>query len=215
KGIGSMIDVEHGTLRTFKQNGFAIGQRLVQQDCGVAYEGGYLLGGLSVLGVHLVGVQGFRVKERMRDHVFLANRIFDVLLQQFEVEQIGDAQAAPAHLVFVCGSDSARSGANLDASGSIFRGQFNHAVIRENHMRAVRDEEIAVDLHTSLAQGADFFEESERVEHHAVSNHTAASGAQNSTGHQLENELLAIDDDGVAGVVSAGVAGNDGKAFRE
>ena len=72
----------------------------------------------------------------MRDHVFLANRIFDVLLQKAEVEQIGNAQAASAHLVLVGGSDSARSGANLDASGRILRGQFNHAMIWENHMRA-------------------------------------------------------------------------------
>src|SRR5207237_1146962 len=33
--------------------------------------------------------------------------------------------------------------------------------------------------------------------------------------HRLQDEFLSIDDDGMAGIVSAGIAGNNREAFRE
>src|SRR3984957_11481360 len=42
---------------------------------------------------------------------FFADRILDVLLEQLQVEQIGYAQAAAAHLVFVCRANATRCGA--------------------------------------------------------------------------------------------------------
>ena len=54
--------------------------------------------GLRVFRIHLVGVEGFGVEERMRDHVLFAHRILDMLLQQLQIEQIGDAKAATSIL---------------------------------------------------------------------------------------------------------------------
>ena len=55
----------------------------------------------------------------------------------------------------------------------------------------------------------DLVEEGHGVEHDAVADDALAVGAQDAAGDELQDELLAGDDDGVAGVVAAGVAGDD------
>ncbi len=66
-----------------------------------------------------------------------------------------------------------------------------------------------------VAQAAGFLEEGHGVENDAVADDAAALGAQHAAGHELENELLAVDDDGVAGVVPAGIARDDGEALAQ
>ena len=180
-----------------------------------AHEWRDFFGGVSIFGVHLVGIERFGVEERVRDHVFFADGIFDVFLEKLQVEKIGNAQAAAAHFVFVGGADAARGGADLYAAGRILRGQFDHAVVGQDYVGAIRDEKTAVHLDASCAQRVHFFQERQRIEHNAVANHAAAAGAQHAARDQLQNEFLAVDDDGVAGVVSAGVAGNDGELLRQ
>ncbi len=99
--------------------------------------------------------------------------------------------------------------------GSIFGGEFDHAMVGQDHMRAIADEQAAIDLYAGLAQGRDFLEEGHGIEHNAVADHAAASDAQHAAGHQLQDEFLAIDDDGMAGIVSSGIARHDGDLFGE
>ncbi len=122
---------------------------------------------------------------------------------------------AAAHFVFVGGTDAAGGGANLDSSRRVLGRQFNHAMVGQDHVGAVGNEEVAVDLHPGLAQGARLFQKGQGIEHHAVADHAAASGAQHAAGHELENKFLAVNDDGVAGVVSAGIAGHDREVLRQ
>ena len=122
---------------------------------------------------------------------------------------------AAAHLVFVGRADSARGGANLHSSGSVLRRQLDHAMVGQNHLRAVGDKEISVDPHARLAQRAHFLQKGHGIEHHAVADHAAARRPQHSAGHQLQDKLLAVDDDRVAGIVAAGVAGDNGEALRQ
>ena len=57
-----MIDVQHSALRPFKHEGLAIHQSLIQQRRRVTHKGSNLRRSLSVLVVHLVGIQGFGIK---------------------------------------------------------------------------------------------------------------------------------------------------------
>ena len=143
----------------------------------------------------------------MCDHVFFAHRILNVLFQQLQIQQVGNAQAASPHLVFVGRTDSTRSGADLDASGSVLRRKFDHAMVRKNHLGAVRDEKIPVDLHTRLAQRAHFFKKGHGIEDHAIADHASAGLTQHAAGDKLQHKLLALDDDRMPGIVAAGIAG--------
>jgi len=136
-------------------------------------------------------------------------------LEQLLVEQVGDTKPATTHLVFVSGTDSARGGANLYSSGCVFSGEFHHAVVGKYHVRAIGDEEIAVDLDAGLAQRTHFFHESERIEDDAVADDSLAALAQDAARNELQNEFLAVNSNGVSGVVSAGITRHNAEVIGE
>jgi hypothetical protein len=90
-------------------------------------------------------------------------------------------------------------------AGRVLRRQFDHAVIRQNDVRTIGDEEPSVKLNAEIAQLLDFVEKCERIEDYTIANDAATVLAEDSAGDELQNELLAADDDGMAGVVATGV----------
>ena len=103
--------------------------------------------------------------------------------QELRVQQVNYPQSATAHLVFIRRTDAARGGANLHPAGSILRRQFDHAVIGQNDLRPIADKQIAIHLHAGGAQFAHFFQERDRIQHHAVADHSPAAFAQHSARH--------------------------------
>ena len=142
EGIGAVVDIEHGALRAFKHHALAGADGLVQQQCGVGHEGRDPIGDGGVLLIHLHGVDGVAVEESVGDGVLFLAGVLDMLLQQFLVEQVGDAEAAAGHFVLIGGSDAARSGADLFASGGVLRAELDHAVVGKDDVGAVADEQI-------------------------------------------------------------------------
>ena len=112
------------------------------------------------------------------------------VFKSVRAQQVDDAQAAARHLVFIRGADAAAGGADALAPGRAFGGQLDHAVIGQNHLGAIGDEELLIDLDAQAAQLGDFLQKSDGVEHHAVADHALAAGAQNAAGNELENKLL-------------------------
>ena len=163
----------------------------------------------------MIGIQRVGAEERVRNRILLVAGILDVRLEQTAVEQVDDPQAAAMHLVFVRGTDAAAGGADLLPSGSVLRGQLDHAVVGKNHLRAVGDKELLIDVDPQVAELADFFQKGQGVEHYAVADHGTAVRAQNTARDQLQNELLSADDDSMSGIVTAGIARDDGKSIGE
>jgi hypothetical protein len=146
--------------------------------------------------------------------LFLAG-VFDVRLENPGVEQVDDAQAAARHLVFISRSNAPAGGPDLLPAGRAFRSQLDHAVVGQDDLGPVRDKELAVHIDTEVAQFGDFLEESDRVQHDAVADDAFAVGAQHAAGDKLQHEFLALDDDGVSGIMTAGVTGDGGKLPAE
>ena len=88
-------------------------------------------------------------------------------------------------------------------------------MVGKNNLRAIRDEKIAVHFHAGGAQGSDFLQEGQRIDHHAIADDAGALRPQNAAGHELQNEFFSVDDDGVSGVVAAGVASHHRKCLSE
>ena len=181
------------------------GENVVEQAAGVGDKGAHLLGGRGVLVVHLRGVERVGAEERVGDGVLLRAGGFDVGLEQVGAQQVDDAQAAARHLVFVGGADAAAGGADLLAAGRALSGQLDHAVVGQDDLGAVGDEELLVDCDAELAQLGHFAEEGDGIEHHAVADDAFAARAQHAAGNELQHEFLPANDDGVAGVVAARV----------
>ena len=210
-----MIDIEHGALGAFEDDRLTLGQGAVQEKRGVTDKGTQLLGGVGVFGKHFVGIKRVGIEEGVRDGIFFAAGILDMGTQQRSVEEIGDAKAPASHFVFVGGADAARSGADFYAAWSVFRAELHHAVVGQNDLCAVGDEEVAIDFYSRGAEGGDFFQEGDRVDDDSVADDADALGAQDAARDELKNKFLAVDDDGVSGVMAAGVTRDYGESFGE
>src|SRR6185437_6241601 len=90
-----------------------------------------------------------------------------------------------------------------------------HAVIGQSDMGAIGDKKLPCDIDAQFFQAVDFLEEGHRIEDDAVADDSAAVGPQHSAGDQLEHEFFPADDDGVPGIVAAGVPRYNGEASRE
>ena len=88
-------------------------------------------------------------------------------------------------------------------------------MVGKDDVGPVGDEKMPVDLHARFAQRANFFQECDGIEDNAIANDAAASGTQHAARHKLQHKLFAVDDDGVAGIVPAGIAGHHGKVLRQ
>src|SRR6185437_13261292 len=80
------------------------------------------------------------------------------------------------------------------------------AVIRQDDMGAVTDEKIAINFDSRTSQRGNFFQKCNGVKDDAIANYAAATLAQHAARDQLQDEFLAGNNNGVAGVVSAGIA---------
>ena len=132
---------------------------VVEHVGGVGDEGRDLLGGADVVLVHLLGVERLGAEEGVGDGVLLVAGVVDVRAQQRGVEQVDDAQAVAVDLVFVGRADAAAGGADGLAAGSGFGGELDHAVVGQDDLGAVGDEELAVDCEAGVAELLDFAEE--------------------------------------------------------
>jgi hypothetical protein len=90
-------------------------------------------------------------------------------------------------------------------------------VVGQNHLRAIGDEELASGgiacRKTGFLELFNFIQEGAGVEDHAVADDALAAGAKDAARDELEDDFLAFDDDGVAGIVASGVAGDDVELF--
>ncbi len=149
----------------------------------------------------------------MRHRIFLVARVFNVRFEQATVEQINHPKSTAMHLVFVRRPDPAAGRADLLPAGRILRGQLNHAVVRQDHLGTIRDKKLFINVDSQVAQLPDLLEKRQRIQHHAVANDRTAVGTQNPARHQLQNELLPPDNDGMPRVVTACIAGHERKSI--
>ena len=129
--------------------------------------------------------------------------------QQRGVQHVNDAQAVAVNLVFIGGADAAAGGSDLGAAGRSLCRELNHAVVGEDNLRAVGQEKLAVDGQAHALEHADFAEQGRGVDDDAITDDALAAGAENAARDEVQDKFSAVDDDGVAGVVAASVAGDD------
>ena len=183
--------------------------RLVEKHFGIGYERRDLCRHPGVFLIHLLGIEGIGAEECVGDRILFVAGVLDVGAKQRRVEQVDDPQPAARHFVFVRRPNAAAGGADLLPPWCAFGREFDHAVIGQNHLGAVGDEKLPVDVDAQFAKLADLLEKRHRVKHDAVADDAAAIGPQHTTGNQLEDKFLTANDDGVSGIVAARVARDD------
>ena len=66
-----------------------------------------------------------------------------------------------------------------------------------------------------MLEPLDLLDQADRIDDHAVADDALLAGPEDAGGHEVQDELLAADEDGVAGVVAAGGADHEVGALRQ
>jgi hypothetical protein len=178
-----------------------------EQGAGVGDEAANAIGHREIGIDETGGLERLSV-DGLADGVFFAEDRLELAAETIGVEQIGDAEAAAGHLVFVGGADAAAGGADFGLGARDFRRPVELAMIGENQMGAAAEEEPAVDIDASLGERVDLGQQRLRVDHDAVSNDGFLARAEDSRRDELKNEFFAVPDDGMAGVMAALATGD-------
>src|ERR1700723_2068041 len=144
---------------------------------------------------------------RAADRVFFLDYALQLVLESVGVEQIDHANPAPRHFVFVGWSDSARRGADRRGSARRLRRFIHFAVIRENQMRAIAEKKPPARFDSRFSKVFHFDQQGRGIHHGSRADDRLLARPQNSAGDQLQDVFMIIKNNGVAGVMSARVAG--------
>ena len=126
-------------------------------------------------------------------------------MKQARVEQVADLHAGAAHLVHVAGTDAPAGGADL-----LFPGQRGLAGLVETLVIGHDQVGVAADKQLFRRNGESpageighFREQHTRVDDHAVADHAGLVRVEYARGYDVEDVLLAVDHQGMTGVVAA------------
>ena len=144
---------------------------------------------------------------RAADRVFFLDHALQLVLETVGVEQIDHANPAPRHFVFIGWSDSARRGADRRGSARRLRRFIHFAVIRENQMRAITEKQASARFDSRFSKVFHFDQQGRGVHHGSRADDRLLARPQDSAGDQLQDVFMIIKNNGVAGVMSARVAG--------
>ncbi len=162
---------------------------------------------VGLLEIDRIGVQILGQHE-----VVVIQRGAQQFFQLLGVMQVGDADAATRHLVFVGRADAATGGADRLATGSALARLVQGDVVRHDQRRGRGDLQARTHFHAGGFQLGDFLLQRGRRNHHAVADQAQRVVTQDARRDQVQDGLLAVDDQGVAGIVAA-LEAHDGADF--
>src|SRR5262249_6454644 len=131
------------------------------------------------------------------------------------IRQIADPDATSRDFVLVSRPDAARGRPDLAFAASCFRKDVEVAVIRQDQMRFVADDEAAIDVDTVARQLVDLREQRMRIDHNAVANDADDARMQDAGGNQPKDELRSRYENRVAGIVAALVTRDEVEPRRQ
>ena len=153
----------------------------------------------------------------VRIHIVQAEELIGILqahgdefTSHLGIEEIGEAEAIAGRLVGVGWTDPATGGSDRELAPGLFLGGIKIAVIRQDDMGPVGDEEVVrTDGDTLTFQGSDLLYQAEGIEDHPITNHILFAGPENAGRDKVEDVFVLADNDGVSGIVAALAADNE------
>ena len=207
-----MIDVKQRRLRPFVHHVAVAGAQLREKQRHVADPRTQPL----AVGDELIA-QRLPVERRFLDDLIARMDVLaDFVRQRVAIaEQIAHADAATADLVLVRRPDTTRCGADLPLAAPRFRQHIQLAVVREDDVRLLADQQPPVNGDAHPGQLVDLLEERLRIDHDAVADDAGDARMQNAGRDEMEDELGSLHQHRVAGVMPALVARDRRKVRRQ
>ncbi len=201
--IGAVVDIEQRALRAFEQQVAAGLVRCVQLRRHVAdhrtqarHQGHRVVEGL--LEVDRFAAQVVHQHEVVVFQVFL-----QLLGEALFVEHVGDADRAARHFVFVGRADALAGGADLVFAALGFARLVDGDVVRQDDRAGFRNFQARGDFDAGGFELVDFAHHVRHGNDHAVADVAGHAFAHDARRDQLQRGFLALDDQGMAGVMAA------------
>ena len=140
----------------------------------------------------------------------------DLVRQRVEIGEVHQADGAAADLVLIGRADAAAGGADRGGRVGGFAQRIEFAVQRQDQRDVLGDAQIfRADGDALALQFGHLVEEGLRIEHHAIADHRELRGPQHAGRQQRQLVGLAIDDERMAGIVTALEAHDDIGLLRQ
>ena len=199
-----MVDVEQRALRALEQDALAGAAQVVQQLVGRRHIGQHLRRRRHQF------VLDRRRRRRRQAHaapqrLVMGEQARDLAVERFGLGEIHQPNGAPADLVFVGRADAALGGADLHAAEvRRFAKRVEFPMQRENQRDVFGNLEVIWrHFHAKGANFVDFIDQMVRIEHDAVADHRQLARPHDARRQKRKLVGLAVDHQGVAGVVAA------------
>ena len=203
--VGAVVDVEHRGLGALEEHRLVLVERVVDHPRGVGDERlDLVLVGADLL-EDLVDLDGAPVVDLHQQVVLLLERGLDLLGEDLLVEDVGDPDAHAVDLVGVGRPDPAARRTDLVLAEEALGDLVDRGVVARDQVRVAREQQPA-GVDAAGVEALDLLEQHRRVDHDAVADDRGDPRGEDAGGQQVQGELLAVDDDGVPGIVSALVA---------
>ena len=200
-----MVDVEQRRLGALKQQVLALVDHVVEQQARLGDVGTQALGHRQVLVANLVHGVGGQVVDELELGVHAGESGLQLVAEQCLVQHVLHAQADASHLVLIARTDAALGGTDVLLAELLLKGAIQIDVVRHDDMRVAANLEVLGGDAVGL-EHIDLLKDNLGVDDAAVTDHRHVVGIHDAGGHLVQAVLLAVDDDGVTGVVAARVA---------
>ena len=203
--IGTVVDVEQRRLGALKQQVLALVNHVVEQQTRLGDVGTQALGHRQVLVANLVHGVGGQIVDELELGVHAGESGLQLVAEQRLVQHVLHAQADAGHLVLIARTDTALGGTDVLLAELLLKGAIQINVVRHDDMRVAANLEVLGGDAVGL-EHVDLLKDNLGVDDAAVTDHRHVVGIHDAGGHLVQAVLLAVDDDGVTGVVAARVA---------
>src|SRR5882762_7611029 len=210
-GIGPVIDVKEGPLRTLEEHRGTAHDRAMNLETDILSQGKEPLREPIQDSKGVIDVCSLRPSHRELD-VGVRNSTLDQFSQPLGIPQIEDADSAAAKFVLVRRADSPSCSSDLLAGRALAVDQL---VIGQHEMRAVAYVEPSLDVDTIGNELVDLREKGLDIQYDSVADRAPHARMENSARDLMEDERLVPDLDGVTGVGAALIANYPVGALRE
>jgi hypothetical protein len=201
-----VVEVEQRRLRALEEDGPALRQVAVEDERGVHDPRAVPLPERREVRHDTLPVDVRPAARATQDLLVVPARLRQLVREGGGPEEVPHRDPAPAGLVFVRRPDAPQRRADLPGPPLLLGQGLEAPVVREDEVRAVRDNQVVADLDAERLELASLPLERDRVDHDPVADHAEDPRVEDAGGDEVQHELLSRDDHGVPGVVAAVVA---------
>ena len=211
-----MIEIEQSALRALEQNAPPAINRAIQINRGICQVRNQPTRSFQVLLDHPLTIGHERAREqRGSEPVFLSQDLAALLPKHLRIAQVGRAQAPSMGFVLVRRTNALGRGADPAKTSGFLGRNLMAAMVRQDQMGAVADQQAFADLHSAIGERFQFLGHGHWIHYHAVAQNSSFARTQNTGRNQLQHKLPATDNDSMPRVCASLIARHDVEMLGE